>query len=584
MGKHICSVIRENYQAEIDEKGCMTLVVRDTVVFSRTLFVGVTDATGFLDEDTGMVFEDECPTDGETVFTFAAKSGRFPEKKYIVTCGDDTVSIACLFRGTLPLIDEMRFLGNGGCSTGLSRLHAPRFDWSRGTVFLSPGVNDSLACQQWLSPPPFSWGLDVGGAWITAGLSVPAGQNNFQSFDYRGSSGFGFALTYEGHLDIAGLFLSPALVFNCKAEMDPYAALRNYTDWLEQKGRIVRTAKNIPAWWREPFFCGWGEQRLQYRSRHDKGESGNWIHAGDMATEALYRRSLAALEANGIDPGVVIVDCFWSERPSLAEPDPLKWNDLRAFIDEQHAKGRHVLLWITPIIFAGLPVEACMTLDGMPVATDPTSETFRRLFAEEIRKMISPEPGCLDADGFKVDFTQNIPAEKQVFRSVLSNKWAIITEDENKRYPAWDGKRPLVSTAKPLWGLEIVKAYISSIAEPMKRIKKDSLLVTHAVNPYLADDFDMLRLNDMDGVSPDVLEIMGSRAAIAKACNPNWLIDTDNDLMVSRKKWRDYIKLQAEIGVPDTYYATGIAVSGESFKESDYALLRKIWAEYRRKG
>ncbi len=267
----------------------------------------------------------------------------------------------------------------------------------------------------------------------------------------------------------------------------------------------------------------------------------------------------------------------------MAEPDHQKWLDLRGFIDEQHAKRRHVLLWITPIIYAGLPIETCMTLYGKPIATDPSSPVFRKLFDEEIRKMISPEPGCLNADGFKVDFTQNIPAEKQIFRSILANKWAIITEDESKRYPAWDGVRELVKTAKPIWGLEVVKAYIQAIAEPLKKYKSDALLITHTVNPYLADDFDMLRLNDMDGISPNVLEIMGSRAAIAKACNPNWLIDTDNDLMVSKEKWRDYIKLQAQIGVPDTYYSSGIAVSGEQFDKEDYDLLKATWQEYRQK-
>lgn len=507
---------------------------------------------------------------------------------FIVRCAEDRLYLCDRPDADLEEVDLLGFLsGCGGGSPagriGAAELYVPRFDWSQGMVLRSPSDRDSLACQQWLSPPPFCYALRVGVEWIGCGAAARDGEWNFQSFDYDGESGPRFSLDFDGHGRFPGGQETPALLFVFGAS-DPNGAVAAYVEALRTDGYLRKSERRSREWWREPIFCGWGEQRLQFRRRHGGGECGNWINAGDLATERLYQQSLAALESRGIEPGTVVVDCFWSERPCLAEPDPLKWRDLRGFIDAQHALGRKVLLWITPIIFAGVPEEGCMTLDGRPIATDPTSAAFRIFFAEQIRLMVGDGPGCLNADGFKVDFTQNIPAERQLFRSLLSDKWAIITEDESKRYPALsEGRSSLIRSARPLWGAELVKSYIDAIAEPLKAYKADSLLICHAANPYIMPSFDMLRLNDMDGSSPDVLGIMGNRAAIVRACDRDILIDTDNDLMVSKAMWRSYIELQERIGVPDTYYATGIAASNESFDAQDYDLLRTAWARYRRR-
>lgn len=115
----------------------------------------------------------------------------------------------------------------------------------------------------------------------------------------------------------------------------------------------------------------------------------------------------------------------------------------------------------------------------------------------------------------------------------------------------------------------------------MKAVKPDSMLITHTPNPYFADVVDVLRLNDLDGESDNVLEIMSARAEIAKVGCEFWLIDTDNDLMINKTRWRDYITLQPQLGIPDTYYATNIAASGETFDANEYALLRQVFENYR---
>jgi hypothetical protein len=414
------------------------------------------------------------------------------------------------------------------------------------------------------------------------GVGFLPGNANCLSFDWKGSlQGYGLSLTYEGHTDLSEFKTSPVLIVSLVPGNTPNNGLKIYIKNLVDAGFLVARDKKIPSWWRDPVFCGWGEQRLAYRKDHDGHEFGNWINAGDYSCEELYENSLEILENKGINPGIVVIDCFWAKKSIFADPHDYRWPHMRRFIDNQHAKGRKVLLWFTPILFDGLPLEACMTLEGKPVASDPSSESYKCILDREIRKMIDSGEGCLNADGFKIDFTQDIPSERGIFRNILKDKWAIISESTEKNYPSLENRNSLVMSEKPIWGLELVKAYLNAIVIPMKECKEDALLIAHGANPYLNDQIDMLRLNDLDGVSPDILDIMRNRAEISSSCNPNWLIDTDNDLMTSKSMWRKYMKVQLELGNPDTYYATGIAQSGETFDEDDYALLAEVFKNYR---
>lgn len=512
-------------------------------------------------------------------------------KRYHLIFAEDWYELYCTIEGGEGgNIDRIRFFAqeNGAAKpSGIARYYVPRFDWSLGKVHRAPQETDSISCHQWLSPGPFFYGIEQQAQWFGMGIGAAVGTCDFLSMDWsvdERMDGFALDLNYEGH-GILGteVFESPHLIFTLRPETDENDALRQYIGRLIDAGLIAHTPRDIPAWWREPIFCGWGQQRFDFRLDHDGHENGNWINAGDYATEVFYRRQMDLFESKGIDPGIVIIDCFWAKTPIMAAPHPLKWQDMRTFIDEQHARGRKVLLWFTPILFDGLPIEACITLEGRPIAGDPSSPVYRDILAREIEHMLSDAPGCLNADGFKIDFTQNISSERGRFRDILKDRWAIISEEEPKMYPSLDSRTELIQTTEPIWGLELIRAYLQAIREPMKRIKQDSLLITHTANPYLADEVDMLRLNDMDGLSPDVLGIMKNRAEIALSCNPNWLIDTDNDLMTCKAMWREYIQLQLQLGNPDTYYASGIAQSHESFDDDDYALLRSVFAEYRKK-
>lgn len=482
-------------------------------------------------------------------------------------------------------INNLRFLHNRRVEANTSefeKVYVPRFDWTEAQVIINNNQHDSLSCQQWLSPPPFAYGFLSEQECITCGVAAKQGEYNFLSFDYNGEGGPRFALTYEGHTVVDGEMILPSLMmsFGIAEKND---ALARYIELLKQHQFLdTPTDKSIPAWWYEPIFCGWGQMRYDYRRDHDGHENGNFINVTYYCTEQIYRNYIETMDSQQINPGTIIIDMGWAEYPALHTPSKNRWHDLRTFIDEQHQRGRKVLLWYTPVVTSGLPIEACMTLHGKPVCPDPTSPAYQAILADEIYYMISDAEGCLNADGFKIDFTQNTPSENGRFISYINDFWGLINEENDKYlYPPLAERTELIQTHGNKWGVEILRAYIDLIYQNMKKHKADSVLITHTANPYFADVVDILRLNDLDGNCQDVLGVMQNRARIARMCNPNWLIDTDNDLMIDKDRWRKYIQLQPELGIPDTYYISAIANSCEIFDTDDYNLLRQIWATYR---
>ncbi|MDG0808147.1 alpha-amylase family protein [Cohnella rhizosphaerae] len=308
---------------------------------------------------------------------FAAGRGMpWSTKTYIFTFDADTVRYSVSVTGAGRRIDDVYYFaadwqaaGDSGneASTpdwqggrpGFERYYAPRFDWAVGIVHRMPDEQDSLNCQQWLSPPPFCYALQQSDRWVSCGIVAAPGAFNFLGFDYAVSPGgdFSFRLDYEGHTTVgkAG-FRTPELRFGFKPAAGENEAVDEYVRALAgvlkpEEGTAPAAVRPQPAWWREPMFCGWGQQRYDYRMDHDGTESGHFLNVGAYATEDKYRSYIALMDEQGIRPGTIVIDYKWAKQDALAAPDPLKWNDMRAFIEEQHEIGRRVLLWYSP--FAG---------------------------------------------------------------------------------------------------------------------------------------------------------------------------------------------------------------------------------------
>ncbi|MFO7683584.1 MAG: hypothetical protein R6X34_26420, partial [Chloroflexota bacterium] len=467
---------------DLTEKQCSIFSHLSEKLLFRFGIDSAVDTLAGLDETRHIELKGVTTIEDVSALVFKIESSIWRKKQVVFELHEDYILTYVIVSGQGERITDLNYLLNRGGETAVtqfSHVYAPRFDWFVGPVILDSDADDTLSCQQWLSPPPFAYALLSEQESVFCGVALPEGEYNFLSFDYTGSRGPSFRLTYEGHTLVDGEFVSPKLVIGF-GNQEKNQAIDSYVKWLRAHSYLPEeTEKEIPAWWYEPIFCGWGQMRYDYRADHDGHENGNFINVTFYCTEQLYRHYLAEMEAHDINPGTIIIDMGWAENPALHTPSPKRWHDLRGFIDEQHAKGRKVLLWYTPVVTQGLPPEACMTLCGKPAFPDPTSPAYQAILAHEMKMMLSGEAGCLNADGFKIDFTQNTPSENGRFTSRINNFWGLINEtNEEYLYPPLCKRQELIHTHRSKWGVEILREYIRLIYENMKIHKPNSMLIT----------------------------------------------------------------------------------------------------------
>jgi len=572
---------------------------------------------------------------------FSGKSTVWSRAEYVFECRQDTVIYAYtvfgkgniergrFFEGYLkndPKLDEYgypyfcgpwrkksyhRQLKEFTCSSkpDFDLLFAPSLNSSdtrymmyyENTMLRVTGSRTFLGGDWLVTPPPFCYlmGRRDKQNWVSMGLAVKPGENNFMAFQYLGGEGFGLNLDYMGYTKVSGKWESPAIVF--QASTDEYDGLRQYVDFLHDEGYIAKTERHKAKWWKKPIFCPWGEQ-MWLSDRWPSYLRGDpKVDIGSLNTQKLYTSVLKKIERYGINPGTLIIDNRWFKVEDEFEPDPKLWPDMKGFIAEQHAKGRKIILWSSPCGHAQnalgrtIPLDECMTAQAKankeaaamnidisypyemvagidtdifypythkgkkpdpvkkdvkynPIFIDPTNPKYEKRLRARIRFLISPEG--LDADGFKFDYTHFLPMVKGV------------------------------RMHRTMWGVEILKKLLWIYSDESKRIKKDALMITHTYNPYFSDIVGMCRLQDLYTDKKSVVKQMAHRAKIARIACPGCEIDTDNHPLVSLAAWSEYAKEQPNIGVPALYYVSGVEITHEPLKPGHFRMIKKIWDEY----
>jgi hypothetical protein len=496
---------------------------------------------------------------GVTTFELRVESSLWKEKRYRIRCFPQRFAYEVEIEGNGQLAEVNYF---GGYYSGQPRWGSGFF-WSR-QHFLSvfnpepntaennyflPESNATIDLMgvplpgrdDWFfTPPPFCFAMQWQEGWLALGVETSPGQNRFTEYRYHGKpSAFYLSLAYDGRTQVNGLYQLPAIGFDFAS--DEYIALEKHLNAWSSIQSSQHTTQTKPEWWHMPIFCGWGAQC------HLASTQGG--RAPDYARQDVYENFLQRLEAEDVDPGIVVLDDKWQATYGENCADESKWHDLPGFIVAQHTRGRKVLLWLKAWDPEGLPAEECITnAAGLPIACDPSDPAYERRLRASVQQMISSNG--YDADGFKVDFTARIPAG------------------------------PGLNMHGDSWGLELMHLYLSILHSEAKRTKPDALIMTHTPHPYLQDVVDMIRLNDING-GRDVNESMTHRARVAAIACPKLSIDTDDWPMPNKAAWRAYTRLQPQLGVPSLYYVTHIDSTGEALDEEDYRLIRNSWAEYR---
>jgi len=411
-----------------------------------------------------------------------------------------------------------------------------------------------------------------GRGWLGVGVVAPVADLRFTEVRYQPvDGGFLLELDHDAHTRVDGRWRSPAVVLRPAA--DPWAALADHRADLVRAGAPAGPVAPAAAWWAEPLFCGWGAQCARaplpgepashpYRLA-DLGPAvvpAGLAVAPDLARQDVYDALLAHLERHDVVPGTVVVDDKWQAAYGTGEPDAARWPDLRAWVASRHAAGQRVLLWWKAWDPEGLPVEECLVdAGGRPVAADPASPAYRERVRRTVAHLLGPDG--VDADGFKVDFTQRAPAGHCVHP-----------------HAGADPRAP--------WGVAALHALLGDLYRAAKAAKPDALVVTHTPHPAFADVCDMVRLNDVlerdtAGAVVPLADQMRVRRAIAAVALPGHLLDTDQWPMLDVAQWRDYVAAQGEGGVPALYYAERIDRSGEPLTAADLALVAAGWRAYR---
>lgn len=459
----------------------------------------------------------------------------------------------------------------------------------------------------WLvTPPPFLYimGNQQKDKWVTMGLIEKSGNCDFMDYQYCGGEGFGLNVNYDGYTKIEDSWQSPAILFQmCDDEYDGTA---KHTTLLRDNGYVKKNEhrNNIPRWWKEPIFGGWGEQMFHAHHWEDyyQGQASGYSSFGaKLCTRKAYEKMLGQLEEKGINPTILIVDNRWFQEDHQLDVDDELWPDMKSFIKQQHKKGRKVILWVSPFAYcqskAGKDVpisehmvinkeenyvlkidtdvfyEAC-NREKRKVRTKPKFEAqekkehvlwnlvldvlnpdYEKRLRDKIHYLLSPDG--LDADGFEFDYTHFLPISR--------------------------GVHPVSSRKETIWGVRYLHRLLWIYYDQAKKAKSDSLIISHTFNPHFDDVADMLRLQDIYTDNRSIVDLMHHRAKIAKIVSPGCVIHTDQHPMPSLEAWREYAKFQSEIGNPCLYYVSGIETTKERFTEDDWRMLRGVWSDYHAK-
>lgn len=328
-------------------------------------------------------------------------------------------------------------------------------------------------CPGLMTPAPWCFSAQQDNSeWMGFSLEPYENELNFAGFGSAPGVGrdFCWRVIYNGCMPACESLSIPVLVMRF-AMKDEFEVFERHTEHLLECGKVEKPQK-IYDWHSGVSVCGWHWQR------------------GTAPDRELYDTNLAMLDNNDIEYDIVIIDDFWGDSKQHGIWKACeRWQDLREFVDNQHAKGRYVLLWVCTEGH-GLPENEMTSNQLQKIDSKEWAERLR----EDAHRMLSSDPGCYNADGIKFDFTALYP-----------------TKPECSHY-----------------GVGYILERYRMVAEAMRAVKPDAMLLNQSVNPYFIKYQSAIRLNDFTALPCHGLEEMQIRGRIARAVGMGLPIDSDH--------------------------------------------------------
>lgn len=504
--------------------------------------------------------EPECPTlvsvektCGNVVFTWQTKSSNFSSKEYSIVCSPARIEYKMKVNGSGKLGTISYFSGDlpsdeAGSEYEFKRGFFPDDYYTQDEDYYFPSCRSFSRKPMLMVPPMLCYSFETSGISrrIAFGLVAKRGQHNFHTMSYectstyRYKSKFYFTVELDGHTVIDGNWESPSMIIY-SAE-DEFEALEKYCHYYFSTGVAKRAAQVIrPRFWYGPIACGWLEQvGASYRNA---GSS-----PSDFSNEAMYRNILSVLDSHNMHPQILILDDKWQTAYGTNEVNTERYPDIRAFVDENHARGIYTMLWFKMFDADGLPEEMKITDADGEKSVDPSHPAFRRHIAETMHRLLSSDDGCYNCDGLKLDFGFMSP--------------------KGRDFKTYSGE----------YGIELMHSMMEIIRNEAKKVKPDAIINCSTCHPYFAHICDQSRLHDLSPRCRDNYEEMKMRRRIFAIANPDSLFDTDNSGFSSARDSMRYQLNQHMIGIPDLYMFTGNPAMRLS--DADLDAVSAQWKEY----
>lgn len=388
------------------------------------------------------------------------------------------------------------------------------------------------------APSPLCFCFYDGQSAMGVGLGAQPGQYRFASFEYSGARkrGAAFYINYLGYTQAQGEYATPRVSFTFGS--GPLDVLEKHIDWCDDRGFSTQFAYEPAPWHRAPVFCGWAEQTVQSYLKNTE--------SGAEATQKNYEEWIAKLEERGVPFSTIVIDDKWQKYYGTFEVDEEKWPDMKGFIDAQHKKGRHVLLWTASYHTQGLPDQMCIfNQEGRRLFANVADPAYEKLMREQITHLVRD----VGADGFKEDWIGGCAREAGI--------------------PGYGA----------LHGIEMVRRFQWILWDAAHQVKPDALVETQTPHPLFRESSDVLRLNDLWFSTRHVCDTMQTRARVARIAG--WqVLDCDNASCTTVKEWFQYMQFQTRLATPALYCVSRTESFYEEIPQGMWSYVAEAWKKY----